>query len=91
MMMIHETYFQVIMDADEKKKYTFLQAVNTIRNEKIAKKKESNTNRRLERAKEEAKKEEKLAAARKANMKRKYREEGKMEAARERKKHRGGD
>ena len=77
------------MDSSEKKKYTFLQAVNTIRNEKVAKKKEANTKRRIERAKVNARKEEKIAAARKVNMKRKYRAEGKIEAARERKKLRG--
>ncbi len=75
----------VVMDADEKKKYTFLQAVNTIRNEKVTKRKESNARRQVERAKENAKKEELIAAARKANLKRKYRSEGKIQAARERK------
>ena len=73
------------MDASEKKKYTFLQAVNTIRNEKVAKKRESNAQRKVVKARENAKKEEKLAAVRKANLKRKYRAEGKIEAARERK------
>ncbi len=73
------------MDASEKKKYTFIQAINTIRNEKVTKKRESNAKRRIEKARENAKKEEKLAAVRKANMKRKYRAEGKIEAARERK------
>ena len=75
----------VVMDADEKKKYTFLQAVNSIRNEKVSKRKESNARRQLERAKENAKKEEAIAAARKVNLKRKYRAEGKIQAARERK------
>jgi ribosome biogenesis protein BMS1 len=79
----------VVMDADEKKKYTFLQAVNTIRNEKISKRKESNAKRQAERAKEIAKKSEMIEAARKANLKRKYRAEGKIEAARERKMLRG--
>lgn len=73
------------MDASEKKKYSFIQAVNTIRNEKVAKKKESNAQRRVEKARENAKKEEKLAVVRKANLKRKYRAEGKIAAARERK------
>jgi hypothetical protein len=77
------------MDADEKKKYTFLQAINTIRNEKISKRKESNARRQVERAKESAKKSEMIEAARKANLKRKYRTEGKIEAAREKKKLRG--
>ena len=77
------------MDASEKKKYSFIQAVNTIRNEKVAKKKETNAKRRVEKARENAKKEERIAAARKANLKRKYRAEGKIEAAKERKRLRG--
>jgi len=77
------------MELDEKKKYSFIQAVNTIRNEKVTKRKESNTRRLMERAKKDAKKEEALEAARKANLKRKYRTEGKIEAAKERKRLRG--
>ena len=73
------------MDASEKKKYSFIQAVNTIRNEKVAKKKEGNAKRRVEKARANAKKEEMIAAARKVNLKRKYRAEGKIEAAKERK------
>ena len=57
----------VVMEADEKKKYTFVQAINTIRNEKRAKRKEKNSERRLEKSKETAKKEEKLEAARKGS------------------------
>eukprot|EP00559_Dactyliosolen_fragilissimus_P005247 CAMPEP_0184860234 /NCGR_PEP_ID=MMETSP0580-20130426/5164_1 /TAXON_ID=1118495 /ORGANISM="Dactyliosolen fragilissimus" /LENGTH=1209 /DNA_ID=CAMNT_0027357269 /DNA_START=139 /DNA_END=3768 /DNA_ORIENTATION=- len=79
----------VVMDSLEKKKYTFMQAVNTIRNEKILKKKDINATRKLEREKKMAREEEKIAMARKANLKRKYRTEGKIEAARERKKLRG--
>jgi len=79
----------VVMDASEKKKFTFIQAVNTIRNEKVAKKKEGNARRRVEKARANAKKEEMIAAARKANLKRKYRAEGKLEAAKERKRLRG--
>lgn len=79
----------VVMDSEEKKKYTFIQAVNTIRNEKVAKRKETNTKKLLEKAKKNAKKEEMLAVVRKANMKRKYRAEGKIEAAKERKRLRG--
>ena len=75
----------VVMDSSEKKKYTFLQAVNTIRNEKVAKKKTSNEKRQVERAKENARVQEKIDAARKINNKRKYRTEGKIQAARDRK------
>lgn len=77
------------MDSDEKKKYSFIQAVNSIRNEKVAKKKEGNAKRRVEKARANAKKEAILDAVRKANMKKRYRAEGKIEAARERKKLRG--
>mmetsp|Transcript_21416 Transcript_21416/g.46516 ORF Transcript_21416/g.46516 Transcript_21416/m.46516 type:complete len:1204 (+) Transcript_21416:62-3673(+) len=75
----------VVMEADEKKKYTFVQAVNTIRNEKKAKRKEKNAERRLEKAKEAAKLDEILQVARKARKKANYRKEGKMEASRDRK------
>ena len=75
----------VVMDSNEKKKYTFLQAVNTIRNEKVAKKKESNAKRSVIKMKENAKKQEIYDAVKKINMKRKYRTEGKIDAARDRK------
>lgn len=76
----------VIMDSNEKKQAAFLQALNTIRNEKRTKKKETKAQRKIEKAKETAKFEEKIAAGRKANQKRKYRADGKIESARERKK-----
>ena len=79
----------VVMESDEKKKYTFVQAINTIRNEKRAKRKEKNAERRLEKSKETAKKEEKLEAARKARKRQQHRTEGKIESARERKRLRG--
>lgn len=69
----------VVMEKSEKKKFTFLQALNTIRNEKVkvrkAKKMESN----IEKAKKNSKKEEAMAAARKVNKKRQFRAEGKRE------------
>ncbi len=79
----------VVMESDEKKKYTFVQAINTIRNEKRAKRKEKNAERRLEKSKETAKKDEKLEAARKARKRQQHRTEGKIESARERKRLRG--
>jgi ribosome biogenesis protein BMS1 len=79
----------VVMDTEEKKKYTFLQAVNTIRNEKVKKRRETNAKKQEERAKVNARKEALLDANRKANMKRKYRAEGKIEEARKRKALRG--
>ena len=77
------------MDSEEKKKYSFIQAVNSIRNEKVSKKKEGNARRRVEKARTNAKKEAILDVVRKANLKKRYRAEGKIEAARERKKLRG--
>lgn len=77
------------MDSEEKKRYTFLQALNTIRNDKIAKRQESKEKNRKEKEKLNAGKEAKIEAARKANLKRKYRAEGKMDASREWKKTRG--
>lgn len=79
----------VVMDAEEKKKYTFLQAVNTIRNEKVKKRRETNAKKQEERAKVNARKQALLDESRKANMKRKYRAEGKIEEARKRKALRG--
>jgi ribosome biogenesis protein BMS1 len=79
----------VVMDAAEKKKYTFVQAVNTIRNEKKAKRKEKNAERRIAKSKEQAKKDEKLDAARKARKRQQHRADGKLAAARERKRLRG--
>ena len=79
----------VVMDAAEKKKYTFVQAVNTIRNEKKAKRREKNAERRVAKAKEQAKSDAKLEAARKARKRAQHRSDGKVEAARERKRLRG--
>ncbi|KAL7508045.1 hypothetical protein ACHAXN_006054 [Cyclotella atomus] len=79
----------VVMDADEKKKYTFMQAINTIRNDKQAKKKEKRAERKVARSKELAKVEEKLDASRKVKKRQHYRSEGKVDAARERKRLRG--
>ena len=75
----------VVMEADEKKKYTFLQALNTIRNEKVKLRKEKKQEAKEERDKKTAKKMEALEAARRANKKRQYRAEGKKEKMREKK------
>ena len=79
----------IVMDTQEKKKYAFMQAINTIRNEKVEKKKTKNAERRHEKAKQDAKKNEKIDEARKIRKKREYRKDGKIEAARERKRLRG--
>ena len=79
----------IVMDTQEKKKYAFMQAINTIRNEKVEKNKTKNAERRHEKAKQDAKKNEKIDEARKIRKKREYRKDGKIEAARERKRLRG--
>mmetsp|Transcript_59864 Transcript_59864/g.147073 ORF Transcript_59864/g.147073 Transcript_59864/m.147073 type:complete len:1195 (+) Transcript_59864:72-3656(+) len=75
----------VVMEADERKKNTFLQALNTIRNEKVKLRKEKKQEAKVERDKKTAKKMEALEAARRANKKRQYRAEGKKEKMREKK------
>ena len=67
------------MEARKKKKYTFVQALNIIRNEKVKVRKEKKIDRNLELAKKNAKKEEALDTNHKANKKRQYRTEGKRE------------
>jgi ribosome biogenesis protein BMS1 len=73
----------VVMDSAEKKKYTFLQALNTIRNEKVKIRKQKKEERKSDLAKKNSKQEEALAAARKVNKKRQYRAEGKRDKRRE--------
>mmetsp|Transcript_13937 Transcript_13937/g.39120 ORF Transcript_13937/g.39120 Transcript_13937/m.39120 type:complete len:1191 (-) Transcript_13937:87-3659(-) len=73
----------VVMEKSEKKKFTFLQAVNTIRNEKVKARKEKKRESKVEKIKKNAKKEEAKAAARKVNRKRQYRAEGKREKMQE--------
>jgi len=68
------------LEAPEKKKFSFIQALNTIRKEKAIKRKEANTERREKREKQNTKKEEVLADMRKAVKRQRYREQGKMEA-----------
>jgi ribosome biogenesis protein BMS1 len=80
----------VIMEPEERKKVTFIQALNTIRKEKTAIRKAKNHERRLGKEKQNAKKEEALAAARKANKKRQYRAEGKRDQRREAKRLKAG-
>ena len=78
----------VVMEPEERKKVTFIQALNTIRKEKVAMRKSKHEERRLDKAKEDAKKEKALEAVRKVNKKRQYRAEGKKERARENKQQR---
>ena len=76
----------VVMEANERKKYTFIQALNSIRNEKVALRRTKNAERLQDRAKKNAKKEQALEEKRKIDKKRRYRSEGKNESAREKKK-----
>eukprot|EP00977_Amphora_coffeiformis_P023942 scaffold14763_cov137-Amphora_coffeaeformis.AAC.4 len=75
----------VVLDSEERKKLTFLQALNTIRKEKTGLRKTKKEEKQQEKAKQEAK----VAAAKmevhKLNLKRKYREEGKREQQRAKK------
>merc|ERR1711865_1087491 len=69
----------VVMEKHEKNKFTFLQALNTIRNEKVKVRKEKKQESKIEKTKKNSKKEEAMAAARKVRKKRQYRAEGKRE------------
>jgi ribosome biogenesis protein BMS1 len=75
----------VVMEADERKKHAFVQALNSIRNEKVAFRRAKNAERLQDKAKKNSKKEQAIAEKRKIDKKRKYRSEGKKEAAREKK------
>mmetsp|Transcript_23945 Transcript_23945/g.35405 ORF Transcript_23945/g.35405 Transcript_23945/m.35405 type:complete len:960 (+) Transcript_23945:65-2944(+) len=75
----------VVLEKDEKKKLTFLQALNTIRNEKVSIRKSKKMEKTAENAKIKAKKDEEIEQARKILKKRNYRSDGKRDAIRERK------
>mmetsp|Transcript_9528 Transcript_9528/g.17318 ORF Transcript_9528/g.17318 Transcript_9528/m.17318 type:complete len:1164 (+) Transcript_9528:3-3494(+) len=75
----------VVMEADERKKHAFVQALNSIRNEKVSIRRTKNAERLQDKAKKNSKKEQATAEKRKIDKKRKYRSEGKKEAAREKK------
>jgi ribosome biogenesis protein BMS1 len=81
----------VIMDSAEKKKYTFLQALNTIRNEKVKIRKQKKEERKLDVTKKNAKKEDALELIRKVKRKMKYRADGKRDKQRESKRLKAGD
>ncbi len=69
----------VIMEADERRKESFIQALNTIRKAKQAIRKSKKEERKSQVEKSNAQKEVRLEAVRKARLKRKYRSEGKKE------------
>jgi ribosome biogenesis protein BMS1 len=81
----------VVLERDERKKLTFIQALNTIRKEKVAIRKQKKQEKNLDNAARNAKKQEALEAARKVNKKRQYRADGKREKIREKKRLKSGD
>lgn len=81
----------VVMEKDERRKISFIQALNTIRNEKVALRKQKQVEKNVQRAKKDAKTEAIIAEARKIKKKRQYRNDGKKEAIRERKRLKAGD
>lgn len=81
----------VVMEPEERKKLTFMQALNTIRNEKVSLRKAKNEERRELKARKTAKEDKLLLAVHKANKKRQYRAEGKREKAKESKRMKRGN
>ena len=79
------------MEKEEKQKLTFLQALNTIRNDKVAIRKKKKEEKNAERSKKNAKTDAIIAEARKIKKKRQFRNEGKQDAIRERKRLKAGD
>jgi len=75
----------VVMEADERKKHTFIQALNTIRKEKVAIRKSKKEERKIEKSKQQAKIDAAKQEAHMVNKKRQYREAGKREQARQKK------
>jgi ribosome biogenesis protein BMS1 len=73
----------VVLESSEKKKLSFVQALNTIRKEKVKIRKEKKEEKKVEKAKKLAKQEAILEPIRQANKKRKYRAEGKRDKARD--------
>lgn len=69
----------VVLDPEEKKKYTFMQQLTTVRNDKQVKRKRKQKERAEEHANKRAKLDEKFSAVRKEEKKAKFREKGKEE------------
>ena len=81
----------VVMEKDEKVRHAFMQALGTLRNDKVKKRKESNLVRKEKKMKEVAKNDDNFKDVRQALAKKRHRSDGKEVAARERKKSRGRD
>lgn len=73
----------VVMESDERKKVSFINALNAIQNEKKKIRKAKKIERRTENAKETARKDKVFDEVRKANKKRQFRADGKREKQRE--------
>ena len=80
----------VVQDKEEKKLATMVQQLNTIRNEKLAKREQQQAVRRAARAKAQKIEDEWRGQLKKDNLKRAYREKGKAEAAQARAREGGG-
>lgn len=78
------------MEADERKRHTFVTALNTIRNEKTALRKTKKAERKQDLERKNAQADKAIEEARKLKKKRQYRSEGKADAARERKRMKSG-
>jgi ribosome biogenesis protein BMS1 len=72
----------VVLDPEERKKLTFLQALNTIRREKASLRKTRKGEKRQEKEKKESKVNEAKMEAHKLNLKRKHRTQGRLEQQR---------
>ncbi|GMI00985.1 hypothetical protein TrLO_g5990 [Triparma laevis f. longispina] len=79
----------VVMEKDEKSKYTFLQALGTVRNDKVKLRREKNVERMEKKRKEREKDDEGWKEKRGAQKKQKYREAGKALKEKERRSNRG--
>jgi len=75
----------VVLESAERKKLTFMQALNTIRKEKVAIRKSKKEERREEKMKQQAKIDQAKMEAHMVNKKRQYREAGKREQSRQKK------
>ena len=75
----------VVLEKDERNKLTFVQALNTIRKEKVSKRKSKKEERLEAKSKQQAKVDEAKLQVHLMNKKRKYREAGKREQARQKK------
>lgn len=77
----HTRQRAVVLEPHERRLYTMVQQLNTIRNAKVKKREEQHTRRKLVIAKKQADADVAMARRVKEEKKRRYREEGKQRAA----------